>query len=98
MHANYRTGLTGMSTEACLMGLLDQRECPPAHFLIHFRHRKPKVAVSEVFSIACSLIYLQEGRGLVNPWHCDRSSRLINDDGICLGAQHLGHESVCKAW
>jgi hypothetical protein len=98
MHANHRARLTGMSTEACLTGLLDQRERLPTHSLIHFRRRKPKVLVSEAFSIACSLVYLQECRGLVNPRHCDRSSRLINDDGICLGAQHLGHESVCKPW
>jgi hypothetical protein len=87
-----------MSTEAFLMGLLDQKERLPAHSLIHFHRRKPKVAVSEEFPIAYSLIYLQECRGLVNPWHCDWSSRLINDNGICLGAQHFGHESVCKPW
>ena len=87
-----------MSTEACLMDLLDQRERLLARSLIHSHRRKPKVAVSEAFSIACSLTYLQECRGLVNPWHRDRSPRLINDNGICLGAQHFGDESVCKPW
>ena len=43
------------------------------------------------------LAHLNQGRGLIDPWHCHGSSALVDDNGLRIGLENGGYELVRAA-